>query len=538
MTGDVVKAGRREWGGLAVLALPTFLVSFDIFVLLLALPHLTAALGTNSTQQLWIMDIYGFMVAGFMITMGTLGDRIGRRKLLLIGAAAFGVASVLSAYAGSPGVLIAARALLGIAGATLAPSTLALISNMFHDPKQRAAAIGLWGGTFTLGAIIGPIIGGVLLDHFWWGSVFLLGVPPMVLLLIIGPMLLPEYKAPRAGRIDLASVVLSLLAILPVIWGIKELGRNGWAALPIISIVAGVVFGTVFLRRQRRLADPLLDLTLFANRSFGATLASLLSYSLTGGAVMLFATQHFQSVDGLSPLQAGLAMLPGMATATVGFMVTPVLASKIRPAFIIAAGMVGTAIVLVTFTQVPTHATVPLIIGFAVFAFCGAPLVALGVNLVVGSAPPERAGSAASLAQICNEFGAALGIATVGTIGSAVYRTQLTDSIPSGLPAEAARTAQENVAGAVAVASHLPGQLATALLNPAREAFTSALHYVTGIGAVLLAAVAVLIATQLRHIGPIGAPQPADGPTEVTAETTTEVPDESDEPDLPLEEAV
>ncbi|GIO70185.1 MFS transporter [Paenibacillus cookii] len=207
------QAGAREWTGLGVLVLTSLLVSSDIFVLALALPDLSADLGADSTQQLWIMDIYGFMLTGFLITMGTLGDRIGRRKVLMMGAAVFGIASVGAAFAASPGMLIAARAILGIAGATLVPSTLALISHMFHDPKQRGLAISIWMAGCMGGAAIGPVVGGMMLENFWWGSVFLIGVPVMVLLLVLGPVLLPEYRDQGAGRLDLLSVGLSLAAL-------------------------------------------------------------------------------------------------------------------------------------------------------------------------------------------------------------------------------------------------------------------------------------------------------------------------------------
>jgi DHA2 family multidrug resistance protein-like MFS transporter len=222
------KAGRREWIALAVLALPTLLVSIDVYVLLLALPHLTADLGASSIEQLWITDIHGFLLAGFLITMGTLGDRIGRKKLLLIGAAGFGVASVVAACSTSPAMLIAARAGLGVAGAILAPSTISLIRTLFRDPKQMGLAIGLWGMCFSAGAVIGPVVGGAMLSQFWWGSVFLLGVPTMVLLLVVGPVLLPEYRDPNAGKLDLTSVALSLAAVMPTIYGLKELAKDGW----------------------------------------------------------------------------------------------------------------------------------------------------------------------------------------------------------------------------------------------------------------------------------------------------------------------
>src|SRR6188474_2903990 len=191
------RAGRREWLGLAVIALPCVLYSMDLTVLELAVPRLSADLKPTAAQLLWILDIYGFLVAGSLITMGTLGDRIGRRRLLMIGAAAFGVASVIAAFSTSAEMLIATRALLGLAGATLAPSTLSLIRNMFLDQQQRTVAIGIWISSYSVGAAIGPLVGGILLEHFWWGSVFLIGVPVMVLLLVVGPMLLPEFRDPE-----------------------------------------------------------------------------------------------------------------------------------------------------------------------------------------------------------------------------------------------------------------------------------------------------------------------------------------------------
>src|ERR1700754_1065933 len=266
------RAGRREYAGLAVLTLPTILIALDMSVLYLALPHLGADLGASSLQQLWITDVYGFMVAGLLITMGTLGDRIGRRRLLLIGAAAFSVASVVAAYSTSAEMLIVTRALLGVAGATLMPSTLTLISTMFRDPRQHGMAIAVWMACFMGGLALGPIVGGVLLEHFWWGSVFLLGVPVMLLLLATGPAVLPEYRHPAAGRVDPASVVLCLATVLPLVYGLKEISRDGVRVLPAVAVVVGVLAGHRFVRRQRPLTEPMLDLRLFANRTFTARL--------------------------------------------------------------------------------------------------------------------------------------------------------------------------------------------------------------------------------------------------------------------------
>jgi DHA2 family multidrug resistance protein-like MFS transporter len=258
------RATRREWIGLAVLALPCLLYAMDLTVLNLAVPRLSADLRPSSAQLLWIVDIYGFTLAGSLITMGALGDRIGRRRLLLAGAAAFGLASVLAAFSASAGMLIAARAVLGVAGATLAPSTLSLIRNMFLEPKQRKLAVSVWITSFSAGGAIGPLLGGVLLRWFWWGSVFLLAVPVMALLLVLGPVLLPEFRDPRPGRLDLLSAALSLAAVLAVIYGLKQLALAGGVWLPVLSVLVGLALGVVFVRRQQRLSDPLLDLRLSA----------------------------------------------------------------------------------------------------------------------------------------------------------------------------------------------------------------------------------------------------------------------------------
>lgn len=501
---DVEKrAGKREWIGMAVLALPTLLVSIDVFVLLLALPHLSSDLGADSTQQLWIMDIYGFMLSGFMITMGTLGDRIGRRKLLMYGAAAFGIASILAAFSTSLEMLIAARALLGVAGATLAPSTLALISNMFTDPRQRALAISVWLVCFMSGAALGPLIGGALLEQFHWGSVFLVGVPAMILLLILGPILLPEYRNDKAGRLDMISVALSLAAILPIVYGLKELAKHGWEQASVASVLIGAVMSFFFVRRQRTLADPLLDLRLFSNRAFSAAASGQMFGTMLLGAIMLFITQYLQLVEGLSPLQAGLWMLPAVAASTVSFLVTPLLARRIRPAYLIGAGLVISIIGLLAVTRVDTDAGLSvLVIAYVLINFGAGPLITLSTDLIVGSAPPEKAGAAASVGETSAEFGFAFGLAALGSLGTAVYRNRIEADIPPDTAAVAVEGIRDTLAGAVTAASTLPDQLGSMLLNSAREAFTSSMHAVALVSAALMIIVAIATVLLLWHVLP------------------------------------
>src|SRR5688572_13221356 len=311
-------AGRREWIGLAVLALACLLYVMDLTVLHLAVPAISEDLQPSSAQLLWIIDIYGFMVAGFLVTMGTLGDRIGRRKLLLVGAAAFGVVSLLAAFSTSAEMLIASRALLGIAGATLAPSTLSLIFAMFQDPGQRSRAVAVWISAFSAGSAIGPVLGGIMLEQFWWGSVFLLALPVMALLLILGPIVLPEYKAPDAGRLDLPSAGMSLVAILSLIFGLKQIAQDGVSLLPIGTIVLGIVVGALFVRRQFSLADPMIDVRLFRIPAFSASLAVNVLAIFVAVGYFLFVAQYLQLVVGLSPLAAGLWSLPSAIAFIIG----------------------------------------------------------------------------------------------------------------------------------------------------------------------------------------------------------------------------
>jgi DHA2 family multidrug resistance protein-like MFS transporter len=516
------RAGTREWVGLAVLVLTAMLISFDFFVLLLALPHLSADLGADGVQQLWIMDIYGFFVGGLLITMGGLGDRVGRRRLLLVGGTGFALASVLAAYSTSPEMLIAARALLGICGATLVPSTLSLLSHMFKDPRERGLAIGIWAGAFTVGAILGPIAGGILLAHFWWGSVFLIGVPVLLLLLVLGPTLLPEFRNLEAGRLDPVSVLQSLAAILPFIYGVKEIAKDGPRPVPVAALLVGIAFGVLFVRRQHRLAHPLLDLRLFAITNVRIGLLGLFGYALLTGAVLLLMGQWLQSVAGLSAFEAGLALVPGMITSTLASTASPILARRIRPARLIGVGLLITVAALVALTQVAFSAPL-VVIAFAVWTIGGAPVQALGIGIILGATPPEKAGSASAMPQVSNEIGAALGFALLGTVATVVYRAKMAGTLPAEVPPAAAEAANESVANAVAVARSLPEQVGEALLGPARLAFNSGMHVVAWIAAVLLAALAVLVLVKLRHEPPLGAaPAATEGPAQESARAATE----------------
>lgn len=497
-------ASRQSSGtGVGVLVLPALLVSMDLTVLFFALPFIAADLQPSATQTLWILDIYGFMLAGLLITMGSLGDRIGRRRLLIIGAVAFGVASLIAAWSTSPEMLLAARVLLGIGGATLAPSTLALLRNMFTDPSERRIAIGIWTAAFGGGTFLGPIVGGFLLEHFWWGSVFLVNVPVMVLVAVAAPLLLPEFRDTKAGRLDLASAALSLLAILPVIYGIKELATHGLDLLPVALIGIGIVFGIVFARGQRRLSDPMLDLALFGKRAFSVSIGvgALTVFALSG--LGLYSAQFFQLVLGLGPMEAAWWTLPSFIGLPVGIALATGGAGRLQPAVVVGVGLILMAAGFLILSLLAVDSSPWLaVFGAGVMVTGVGAVFALATDLAIAAAPPEWAGGAGATSETANEFGGALGIALLGSVGAAVYRRFVEDRPVDGLPAEAAGPARESLAVAVEVARALPADAGNALVAVARQGFMDGFNAVTLIGAGALLVAAVLAMALLRGLAP------------------------------------
>ena len=496
------RATRREWIGLAVIALPCLVYSMDLTVLNLAIPTLAAELKPSAGQLLWIIDIYGFMVAGFLMTMGTLGDRIGRRRLLLCGAAAFGVASTIAAFASTAEELILMRALLGIAGATLAPSTLSLITVMFTDERERSFAISMWVASFSAGGILGPLIGGVLIEWFHWGSVFLIAVPVMVLLLACGPWLLPEYKAPKAGRLDLASALLSLGAVLGVIYGIKHGSEYGWGLQALGALAGGFALAAVFVRRQGQLADPMIDLTLFRRGAFSASLAINLGGVLFMFGSFIYVAQYFQLVAGLSPLEAALASLPSAVAFTVASFLTPPLAARFRPVTLMTGGMALAAVGFLWMALAPElhqiiAATVLFSIGFT-------PVITLTTGMIVGAAPPERTGAASAMSETAVELGGALGIAFLGSLGAALYRASMQGITVPGISVDGVAAMKSTLGGALGVAAGLRADHAALLVDRARDAFMDGFVAVAWLSIVGMVAAATVALFLLREVKPVG----------------------------------
>ncbi|GHH45457.1 DHA2 family multidrug resistance protein-like MFS transporter [Streptomyces candidus] len=508
-------AGRKEWTALGVLMLPLLLVSMDVSVLYFAIPFISQDLAPSATQQLWILDVYGFVLSGLLITMGTLGDRIGRRRLLLSGAVAFGAASVAAAYASTPDLLIAARALLGVGGATLMPSTLALIRNLFRDSAQRAKAVTLWTAVMAAGISLGPVLSGVLLEHFWWGSLFLINLPAMLLLLVLAPFLLPEFKStPRPG-FDLLSALLSLAAVLPVVYGIKEVAKSGIHVLPLVHVAAGVALGLLFVRRQRSLAQPMIDLTMIRRRAFGgAVVANVLAMFATVGFAVFF-NQYLQSVLGMRPLEAALWSLVPSGAAFVCAPVGAMLAGRINRAHVMAGGFAIAAAGFVWLTQVRTDSPLWFVLtGCATYVGGIITAMTLANEMALGAAPPERAGAAASVIESGTEFGGALGMAVLGSIGAAVYTREMAGPVTGPGAGPVPEAVRETLGGAVAAARHLPAAQAESLLASAREAFTQSLNYAALGAAVFMLLAAACAVMMLRHGADPGTPAPASEPLE------------------------
>jgi DHA2 family multidrug resistance protein-like MFS transporter len=493
------RATRRDWIGLAVIAIPCLIYSMDLTVLYLAIPEIVADLRPSASQLLWIVDIYGFMVAGALVTMGTLGDRIGRRKVLMIGAAAFGLASLFVAFSTSTHMLIAARALQGLSAAALAPSTLSLIRNMFLDPKERAFAIGIWVASFSAGAVVGPVFGGIILSHFWWGAVFLINVPVMLMLLVLGPMLLPEFRDPKAGHLDIVSAGLSVVAVLGVIYGIKRLAEDGWAVLPLLSILVGLVVAVVFFRREQRMANPLIDVRLFSTPGFSAALlTNILGLFMVLGS-FLFITQYLQLVLLMSPLQAGLWMAPSGIVFALGSVAAPRMVRLYQPARVIAIGLLLGAAGFAALTQIG-GTTTPWLLFFGMLTFCTgmSPVGAVTTDLVMSAAPPERAGAASAISETSFELGGALGIAVLGSLFTFIYGHAFLGADHGALPAAAILQARDGLGAAVDAAYSLPDAQAADLLAIARKAFVHAFEVVSAVSTVCALIAAYIAATMLR----------------------------------------
>lgn len=492
---------NRRWLGLAVLIIPTLLVSMDSSSLFLAIPRLSEAIAPSASELLWIIDIYGFLLAGLLIPMGNFGDRIGRRRLLMIGAAVFGTASVLAAFSPNPTVLIITRALMGVGGATLMPSTLSLIRSLFDDSRERGRAIGIWAAGFSGGAVLGPIIGGVLLEFFDWGAIFLINAPVVVMLLLVAPVLLPEFRQDAPEPLDPWSVLLALGGILPLMFALKHVAELRTVdPLALVTGVGGAVLLALFTRRQFRISAPLVDPALLRNPLFRtAVIAGLMAlFAIVVGS--FFASQFYQMVLGFRPFVAALWSAPSAIIVGTGSILAPFFSRRfglertVGGAFFL--GALGMGLYSLSTISSPWF----VLIGSAITGAGLSTVLTLGTDLVVTAAPKDRVGAASALSETGIELGASLGIAVLGSLGAYVYTVRmqaapLTDFVS---PASAA-AAETTLGNALTAIAEYPAQAQDAVLAYAKPAFVSGMATATLVGACITLVLAWAVPFLLRR---------------------------------------
>ncbi|MBD0022851.1 MFS transporter [Gordonia pseudamarae] len=476
----------RRWLVLTVLSVALLTVVMDLTVLNVALPSISADLRPSSTAQLWMVDAYSLVLAGLLVTMSALADRVGRKLMLISGFALFGLISLLVLFANSPGAVIALRALLGVGGAMIMPATLSMLRVVFTDLRERTLAIGIWAGVSASGAAVGPIVGGFLLEHFSWHAAFLVNVPPMVIAIVAALFLMPESRVAGVGGWDLLASLLSIAGMASLVWAIKEFGKKfvadglanpaAWAAL----LVSFALLGW-FVQRCRTREDPLLEVRLFLNRQFSAgVLAALFSMLAMGGCLLVLA-QWLQLVEGHSPLQAGFRLLPFAGGAVITSVISRWLVDLLGARRVIALGLWLPAIGLLMMWLAPDPISYPWVVAAMVLQGAGAGSLAIASAMIMGGSPPDRAGNAAAMDETAYDIGNVLGVAVLGTIAAVAFSAKVGTDVPG---------ADESLAGALEIA-HATGS--PELAATAITAFNDAVGKVGLAGAVILALAGALV---------------------------------------------
>ncbi len=500
------RATREQWFALAVVCLAVVVIVLDNSIMNVALPSIERDLHADSSQLQWTVDAYSLVFASLLLTAGTLGDRYGRRGTLMTGLAVFGGGSALAAFAPGVGWLIAFRALMGIGAAAIYPTTLSIITNMFEG-QERARAIGIWAALAGVGVALGPILGGVLLDRWWWGSVLLVNVPIVAVSLVLLPLVVPTSRDPRARRLDLGGAALSTAGLTALLYGIIEAPRRGWTAPPVAgSIVLGIVVLLGFATWEWRTREPMLPLDFFRRARFSAaTVALSLTFFGLFGYIFLL-TQYLQFVRGLSPLAAGVRLAPPALGLVIGAPLAPRIVERVGTKVVVAAGLscAALALVLASRSSVLAH-DARLAPVFALFGFGMGMTMAPATESIMGSVPPDRAGVGSAVNDTTRQTGGALGVAVLGSLAATRYNARV-DGLH--VPGHVAAAARQSIGAALVVARHLPGTEAGRFAAAARGGFTDGISVATIAGAVVVvfAAATVVCFLPARAERPAGAP--------------------------------
>lgn len=495
MVEEQRKAGPRQWASLVVLMLPVLLVSVNNTALSFALPAISQGLHPTASQLLWIVDVYPLILAALLIPMGSLGDRMGRRKMLMIGSTGFGLVSLFAAFAPTAEWLLAARAGIAVFGSMLLPATLSLLRSVFRDDRQRTLAIAIWTAGFSAGAALGPIAGGFLLNHFWWGSVFLLAVPVLLAFLVAAPLILPESKDPHPGPVDPLSIVLAVLTMAPVVYGIKSLATGGSVLHGVLFIAVGALCGLLFARQQVAKDYPMLDLRFFRSPRFSGGLSVNMVSNVALFGFLFFFTQYLQLVNGTDPMTSGLLMVPGLVLSILAGLGAERIARLvgIRTAVVLGLLLVAAGFFVVAFTD-QMASSAPILVAFTVMSAGTGLATTLSTDLVVSSVPEAKAGAASAVSETGYEVGAVLGTAVLGGLTTAFYQAHL--ELPAAVSADSAQIAHETLGGALDVAAESPA--GSVIADAAVAAFSSGMQWTALIGGVLVAVVALVLARVLR----------------------------------------
>lgn len=478
--------GSKRWLALSVLCVSLFAIVLDNTIVNVALPTLVRDLQADISGLQWVVDAYTLVFAGLLLLAGTLGDRYGRRRTLMIGLGVFGAASAAAAFAGGVDQLVLARAVMGAGAAFIMPATLSLLTNVFTDRRERAMAIGIWAATAGAGVALGPVLGGVLLDHFWWGSIFIVNVPVVAVALLAAPRLVPESRDPSSRRIDWLGAGLSGVGLIALVWAVIEAPSKGWGSAAVL-VALGLAVGSLlaFVVWQRRATEPLLDVRLFRNVRFTAASLTIMVLFFALFGFLFLSTQYLQFVLGYSPSAAGIRMLPYAGAMIVAAPLSARLVSRFGVRRVVTAGMVLFA------GGLAVAATVTTATGYDRLALA---MLAMGVGMglagtpatesIMSSVPPDRANVGSAVNDTTRELGGALGVAVVGSIVSSLYGSRLDGALPDGVPAPLAAAARESVGAA----TQMTGRAGTAVADAAREAFVVAMSR----GTLVVAAMAAL----------------------------------------------